>query len=79
MVLLKKKLSELSRDEIREELRKRDLPVGGVKDGLVTRLQEALEAEGLDTATFEFEVKVEAEVEADGATSLSKEKPSIWT
>ena len=46
--MVQKKLSELSRDQLREELRDRSLPIGGSKAELFLRLQEALDKEGLD-------------------------------
>ena len=42
-MMLLKKLLELTRYQAQEELRSRNLPTGGLKDELVTRLQEVLE------------------------------------
>ena len=54
--MVKKKFSELTRDQLREELRKRGLPVGGSKPELAIRLENTFKNSGLDVENFEFEV-----------------------
>ena len=53
---MKKKLLDLTRDQLRDELRNRGLPVGGSKSELVIRLENAFQEIGLNAEEFEFEV-----------------------
>ncbi len=55
--MVDKTLEELTRDQLWEELRVRNQPVGGSKEQLKERLTKCLEEEGLDPATETFEVE----------------------
>jgi hypothetical protein len=54
--MVKRRFGDLTRDQLREELRKRGQNVGGTKAELVLRLKAAFEETGLDAESFEFEV-----------------------
>ncbi len=55
--MVDKTLEELTRDQLREELRVRNQPVGGSKEQLNERLTKCLKEEGLNQATETFEVE----------------------
>lgn len=54
-----KRLHELQINEIRKELKRRDIVASGNKEALVSRLREALKEDGFDPDTHEFEVKTD--------------------
>uniref|UniRef100_A0A131Z223 Scaffold attachment factor b n=1 Tax=Rhipicephalus appendiculatus TaxID=34631 RepID=A0A131Z223_RHIAP len=57
---VKRKISELKVVQLRAELEGRELDKSGSKTALVERLSKALEEEGLDPETYEFEVPAES-------------------
>ena len=59
--MVKKHLYDLTCDQLRDELRNRNLPVGGSKSELVIRLENAFQQSGLNAEEFELEVDATAE------------------
>ncbi len=55
--MMNKTLEELTRDQLREELRVCNQPVGGSKEQLKERLTKCLQEESLDPASEVFEVE----------------------
>ncbi|KAL3201974.1 hypothetical protein MRX96_012236 [Rhipicephalus microplus] len=57
---VKRKINELKVVQLRAELEGRELDKSGSKTALVERLSKALEEEGADPETYEFEVPAES-------------------
>uniref|UniRef100_A0A131Z2K6 Scaffold attachment factor b n=1 Tax=Rhipicephalus appendiculatus TaxID=34631 RepID=A0A131Z2K6_RHIAP len=69
---VKRKISELKVVQLRAELEGRELDKSGSKTALVERLSKALEEEGLDPETYEFEVPAES-----STTKKMKKAPEV--
>uniref|UniRef100_A0A131Z0M0 Scaffold attachment factor b n=1 Tax=Rhipicephalus appendiculatus TaxID=34631 RepID=A0A131Z0M0_RHIAP len=77
---VKRKISELKVVQLRAELEGRELDKSGSKTALVERLSKALEEEGLDPETYEFEVPAESSTTkkmSNEDTELGNEKSDV--